>query len=107
MKFVEKYDRNKTMWITRKTDGSICWLETGNENAGFNHVLANHKTDFANIGITSEVQISSLVYNLVKNHNPIEIIESSGKHVYSYMGKYIRVVISSNGYIVTAFPESG
>ena len=79
-----------TRWITRNADGKICWLETSNPQgtAGFNHILERHMNDFSTFGINSESELLNFLNDTV----------------YQIGDKYLNVVISSNGFIVTAHP---
>ena len=45
-----KFTEADLKWIFKNTDGKIIFLEKGNINAGFEHIL-NHKSDFIAKGI--------------------------------------------------------
>lgn len=102
-----KYTKENTMWIVRKYDGSICWLESGNTSAGFKHILNRHPvSEFSSFNVSSEVGLSSLIYNTVSTQAPIGTYGSGGL-VYSFGNqKYLNIVISNNGYIVDAYNVS-
>lgn len=103
-----KFTKENTMWITRTYDGKICWLETGTANSGFKHILDNHPvSQFSSFNVSSELGVSSLIYNTVSTKTPVGTCGSGGL-VYSFGNqKYLNVVISSNGYIVSAHNISG
>lgn len=99
-----KFTKENTMWITRTYDGKICWLETGTASSGFKHILNNHPvSQFSSFNVSSELGVSSLIYNTVSTKTPVGTCGSGGL-VYSFGNqKYLNVVISSNGYIVNAY----
>ncbi|MCM3548277.1 hypothetical protein M4D48_06775 [Alkalihalobacillus clausii] len=47
-----KYNPDEVMVITKTADGKLVWLEKGNSNAGFEHVM-RHADEFAVKGIKS------------------------------------------------------
>lgn len=49
-----KFNENKIMRMTRDADGKVVWLEEGNSNAGYQHILEEHAGDFANKGSSPE-----------------------------------------------------
>ena len=52
------------IFITKDESGQLVWLETGNENAGFIHIIQRHKEDFVNI-FGTDVDIPSTIYNII------------------------------------------
>ena len=102
-----KYTKENTMWICRNPDGKICWLETGTDNAGFKHILNGHPvSSFSSFNVSSEVGVSSLIYDVVSTQTPVGTYGADGL-VYAYGGnKYLTVVISTNGYVVNAYNVS-
>ncbi len=102
-----KYTKENTMWIGRRIDGKICWLEKGNDGSGFKHIIDGHPvSSFSSFNVSSEVGVSSLIYDAISTKTPIGTYGADGL-VYSYGGnKYLNVVISTNGYIVNAYNVS-
>ena len=102
-----KYSKENTMWIGRRIDGKICWLETGNASSGFKHIINGHPVNsFSSFNVSSEVGVSSLIYDAISTKTPIGTYGAGGL-VYSYGGnKYLNVVISANGYIVNEYNVS-
>ena len=99
-----KYTKENTMWIVRKPDGQISWLEIGNAESGFQHIVTKHFEQFTTkFGISSETQLSEFIFNVVSQQSPIQIM-SDGGCIYSIGASQVRIVIGSNGYIVTAHP---
>lgn len=99
-----KFNKESTMWIVRKADGQICWLESGNESSGFKHIMQRHPaSQFAAFNVSSELGVSSLIYKTIIESYPVGTYGSGGL-VYSFGNqKYLNIVISSNGYIVDAY----
>ena len=102
----EKFTKENTLWITRNADGKICWLETGTDSAGFQHILKRHmngvQNDFAVFGIATESELLNFLNSTVSTQIPVGTIGSGGT-VYQVGDKYLNVVISSNGFIVNAY----
>ena len=104
-----KFNENKIMRMTRDVDGKVVWLEEGNSNAGYQHILEEHAGDFANQGISPE-QIPDYVMDAVTNG---EIIGTQGRppgrpiYSFEYNGetREIAVTIGDNGFIVGANPR--
>lgn len=102
------YSKEKTMWIVRKPDGKICWMETGklgDKASGFAHIVDEHYTDFSGaFGINSKSDISKMIYTVVATQNPNNII--GDEYIYLINGRSLSVIIGNNGYIVTAYPSN-
>ncbi|WP_323588168.1 two-partner secretion domain-containing protein [Aliarcobacter butzleri] len=100
-----KISPEKVVDIT-KVDGKIVWLETGNSSSGLHHIIERHSSDFNSWGIESD-SISKLISNTIKTEKPVGNYGKEGS-VYKIMSngeeKYLNVVISKNGYIVTSHP---
>lgn len=102
-----KFTKENTMWIVRKPDGRICWLETGNGKAGFNHILAGHPvSEFASLGVNSEAGVSSLIFNTVSTKMPVGTYGAGGTVYALGNQKYLNVVFGTNGFIVNAYNVS-
>lgn len=67
-----KFNENKIMRMTRDADSKVVWLEEGNSNAGYQHILEEHAGDFANKGSSPE-QILYYVKDAVTNGEIIGI----------------------------------
>jgi len=99
-----KFNENKIMRMTKDADGKVVWLEEGNSNAGYQHILEEHAGDFANQGISPE-QIPDYVMDAVTNG---EVIGTQGRppgrpiYSFEYNGEIreIAVTIGDNGFIV-------
>lgn len=102
-----KFNKENTMWIVRKADGQICWLESGNADSGFKHIMQRHPvSQFAAFNVSSELGVSSLICKTITESSPVGTY-SPGGLVYSFGNqKYLNIVIGSNGYIVDAYNVS-
>ena len=106
----EKCTPENILGIVKDKDGKIVWLETGNDSAGFNHILKEHEQDFANQGVTKK-ELSTYIMEAVKQGN---IVGKQGKKkprkifefVYEGKTRRIAITISDNGFIVGANPKS-
>lgn len=97
------FNKNNTMWIVRRPNGQISWLETGSDTAGFKHILQRHPlSQFSSFNVSTETGLSSLIFNTVSSKTPVGTYGAGGSVFSMGGGKYLNVVISSNGYIVTA-----
>ena len=91
------------MWIVRKPDGQISWLETGTTQSGFEHIVNRHLSDFQEFGVYSETSLNTFLYSTVSQNVPTQIT-ATGQHIYTIAGKTLSIIIGDNGYIVTAYP---
>ena len=94
--------------IQRLADSRIVWLETGTVKSGLTHILDRHASDFLNKGV-SAADIPTTIFRALRDGKivghatdgtPIRALTVSGETL------TIKVVIGSNGYIVSAFPTS-
>ncbi|MEW8460667.1 MAG: LysM peptidoglycan-binding domain-containing protein [Candidatus Thiodiazotropha endolucinida] len=96
--------------IRKTQDGQIVFLETGNRQAGLEHILVRHEQDFANVGIHAD-QIPDAVMTAVTQG---KVIGYQGKNqgrtiyetVFNDTRHRISVTVSDNGFIVGANPQS-
>lgn len=110
-----KFTRENVVGITKMPDGKITFLETGNADSGLHHILygkgtassPGHLQDFLNCGVNNKEEIVELIMTTVKTQDGVV---RNGATVYNVVlngkAKELHVIISSNGYIVTAFPKS-
>ena len=103
-----KHTPEEILRIARLPNGKIGFLETGNASSGLQHILENHKDEFAEKGIyeadvTDAVFLAVIQQTIVdyqKPNRPIYQITFNGKT------QLIAVTVGSNGYIVCANPRS-
>ena len=97
------------IFITKDKSGQLIWLEKGNNNAGLQHIINRHLSDFNKTNGVNESTIVEFLYNVLSNG---EIISSKPSKyangldkIYNYDNNYYLIAgIGSNGFIVTAFP---
>jgi filamentous hemagglutinin len=101
-----KFNPQDVLRAGRNADGNIVFLETGNSNAGLEHIVQAHGKDFANIGV-SEDQIPDLVIEAATRGKSIGI-QGRNRPVYQvdFNGSSynVAVTVGSNGFIVGANP---
>lgn len=106
----EKCTPENIVAITKDSSGKIVWLETGNDQAGLNHIIDEHGSQFHGKGISNE-EIPNYVMEAIHQGN---IVGYQGKknprtiYEFVYEGKKQRIAISigPNGFIVGANPKS-
>ena len=104
-KFVEE----DIVFIAKDKTDKVVWLERGNNNAGLQHIILNHKKHFESAFGIKEEEIALYLYNVIVNGNLIRCtpskIQGGLDRVYEYGGQYYTLVgLGSNGFIVTSFP---
>jgi hypothetical protein len=95
--------------INYDTKGQISACPFVIDTAGFKHILdgkfySPNGNQFASLGIESESQLSKLIFDTVSTGNPVGTYGGSGTVYAIGGGKYLNIVISDNGFIVTAHP---
>jgi len=96
--------------IRKTQDGKIVFLETGNRQAGLEHITIRHEEDFANVGIHAD-QIPDAVMTAITQGKVIGYQgKNQGRTIYDVVFNDTRhrisVTISDNGFIVGANPQS-
>jgi len=89
---------------------NVAWLENGNSSKGLIHIEERHASQFLDNGIATD-DIPNAIYNALKQ--PIKIQPSKdyrGGWCYFKLiegtANYVRVVVASNGFVLTANPQS-
>ena len=106
-----KFNADDVLFVTKDKSGQMIWLETGNDNAGLNHILKRHADDFSTKHNVSRENIASHINSIINKGN-IEYsrITKRGNRVgieklYSHNDKYYMLTgIGTNGFIVSAYP---
>jgi hypothetical protein len=97
-----KFNKEETLWIVRRPNGQISWLETGTLESGFNHILIEHPvSQFSSFGVTSEAELSFFIKNAVSTMTPVGYYKDGLVYSHGNQG-YLRILYSDKGYIVTA-----
>lgn len=101
-----KHTPENIVRIVRDQSRKVVFLEGGDLEAGFQHIIERHRKDFADRGIM-ESEIPDVIMFTIANGKYIESRGKSGKvFEINFKGEnqQILVVVSSNGFIVTAHP---
>ncbi|MEZ2232526.1 hypothetical protein [Microcoleus sp.] len=103
-----KHNSEAILRIAKLIDGTIVFLEIGNSASGLQHIVNNHRRDFAARDI-SEAEIPDAVMEAVIC-GEILGYQSPTRPIYqvTFKGKIqlIAVTVGSNGYLVCANPAS-
>lgn len=101
----KKVSPENVVAIIRKEGSGIVWLETGDQKSGLEHIIKRHAKDFEARGIKKE-DIPKFIKKALKHGERIETKESKGGEevILKLEGKQYKIVIASNGFIVTAYP---
>ncbi len=101
-----KHNPKAIVAITKLNNGQIIFLETGNAQAGWQHILEKHRPDFENRGISPN-QIVDLLMLAIKQG---QLLGTQGRSRRIYQVnfesqlQYISIDLGSNGYLVSANP---
>jgi len=103
-----KHTPETILQIAKLPDGKIVFLEIGDSRSGLQHILNNHRNQFAEKGI-AEIEIpDAVIAALVQG--AIVGYQSPNRPIYEIQFKgiiqRIAVTVGSNGYIVCANPRS-
>ncbi|WP_199313149.1 hypothetical protein [Microcoleus sp. FACHB-672] len=99
-----RHNPDEILQIAKKLDGSIVFLETGNDRSGWQHIRREHTEDFANRGIPEDQIQDAIMAGVTRGR----IIGTQGTSrsvcevVFNSETQYISVEVASNGYIVGA-----
>ena len=101
-----KFTEENIIKIMKNSDGKIIFLETGNEKAGYLHIL-EHKNGFMRQGIPKD-DIIGLIFQAL-DENKIVGFQGRGRPIYdcNYKGviRRVAITVSNNGFIVGANPN--
>ena len=97
-----KYNPEDVVSVFKRPDGTLMWLEKGNDTSGLTHIINRHADDFAAKGIDD---IPSLLEKVLST-DPIRTGNGlKGPFAdFSFAGSVYKVVYGTNGYIVTFYP---
>lgn len=102
-----RFTESAIQGITRTVAGRIVWLETGNATAGLMHIMARHGAQFATLGLTSAQQVTQMIIRTLAAGTPVAVGARGAMDFLVRIGgdeRLIRIVVASNGFIVTAHP---
>nr|WP_210529736.1 VENN motif pre-toxin domain-containing protein [Pantoea ananatis] len=103
-----KFTPENIVSAAKNNNGKIVFLEKGNSKAGLQHIIGEHKKDFANIGV-SEAKIPSVVMKAISEGKVVGYQgKGTGRPIYETVinGEMHRlaITVSSNGFVVGANP---
>ena len=95
----------------RLSDGRIVFLEKVNDKAGFQHIMKEHRTEFAQMGL-SDQQVPEFLFNTIQKGTIVGYQGvGTGRPIYETQvnGQTVRIAITvgSNGYVVGANSAGG
>jgi hypothetical protein len=102
-----KFTESEIVDIGRTGSGRVVWLEQGTPSAGLRHIMSGHAADFARVGVTTESDVSTLVMDTLRTKTPVQVEANGGQIFRVMMGgteRDLRIVVGSNGFVVTAYP---
>ena len=102
----EKITRENIMRIEQLPSGKIVWLETGNERAGFEHIL-KHLKEFEKQGLP-EYELADYIMDALKNGELVGMQGTREIYEVTYNGitRRVAITVSDNGFIIGANPKS-
>ncbi|MDB9438111.1 hypothetical protein BMF77_01604 [Dolichospermum sp. UHCC 0315A] len=104
-----KHTPEEVKSIAQTPDGKIVFLEKGTSEAGLQHILEEHSSQFAGQGIEAD-QIPDAIITAVIEGKIVGYQGRKKRPIYevNFNGKthYISVTVSDNGYIVGANPRT-
>ncbi len=91
--------------VVRTKNGPI-WLESGNKDAGLQHILTRHPEFGDQAYLTTSdlsVGVEEMIVEAIENGERV-VINGSIFYQYQKAGDWISVLVGSNGFVVTAYP---
>jgi filamentous hemagglutinin len=84
----------------------IIFLEEGGELSGLQHILKNHLTQFLTQGVPAQ-RIPDLIFHALRYGQYIGQVGTASVYEVQFLGvlQRVAIVVGSNGYVVTAFPQ--
>jgi hypothetical protein len=102
-----RFTQAAVVGIARTVAGRLVWLETGGAAAGLTHIMQRHGSQFAQWGLRTGPQVANFIMNTVRTGTPIATYPGGAADYVVRIGgniHVVRIVIGSNGFIVTAHP---
>lgn len=104
-----KFTPENVIATTRSSSGKVVFLETGNSKAGLQHIIEEHGSQFAQMGV-SEAQIPGVVMKAVSEGKLVGYQGSgAGRPIYELtingQPQRIAVTVGDNGFVVGANPR--
>ncbi|ROM49979.1 hypothetical protein BK648_12395 [Pseudomonas poae] len=104
-----KFTPENVSATTRNSSGKVVFLEAGNSKAGLQHIIEEHGSQFAQMGV-SEAQIPGVVMKAVSEGKLVGYQGSgAGRPIYELtingQPQRIAVTVGDNGFVVGANPR--
>lgn len=104
-----KFTPENVIATTRNSSGKVVFLESGNSKTGLQHIIEEHGSQFAQMGV-SEAQIPGVVMKAVSEGKLVGYQGSgSGRPIYELningQPQRIAVTVGDNGFVVGANPR--
>jgi hypothetical protein len=101
------FTEKEIVQIIRSAAGKVVWLEKGSAQAGLEHIMTGHASQFAKLGVNGEQNVVKLIVETLKTKTPISVDATGGQVFKVIMGgaeREMKIVVGSNGFVVTAYP---
>lgn len=110
-----KGDLGDTEMAVKDSSGTLRWLEVNEgENVGYDKILREHRTDIVSQypGIKTSDKIMEAIFRGIRNSDSVIVKPDPNGGVRYFVNISesdvpLRVVVSKNGFIINAFPDSG
>lgn len=104
-----KFTPENVIATTRNSSGQVVFLETGNSKAGLQHIMEEHGSQFAQMGV-SEAEIPGVVMKAVSEGKLVGYQGTGiGRPIYELtingQPQRIAVTVGDNGFVVGANPR--
>ncbi len=66
-----KYNKEKLVFAIKDNNGSLYWLEQGNDSVGLQHIIIRHKNDFNKVYGVKEKDIAGFIKNMIMSGTKI------------------------------------
>jgi uncharacterized Zn-binding protein involved in type VI secretion len=104
-----KFTRENLVAVVRDPTGRIIFLETGDSQSGLQHIVARHKTEFAQRDV-SEAEIPKVLMDAIMEGNIVGYQgKGTGRPIFETVingtPQRLAISIGSNGYIVGVNPK--
>ena len=97
-----KCNIDKVIAISKTRENKIIWLEKGNSQSGYTHIVERHLNDFAERGIAD---IPKFLNKILETEPVKSGTNKKGNFAdYVFNGKKFRLAYGNNGYIVSFYP---
>ena len=98
------YTESNVIMVTKASNNQLMWLETGNNRAGFAHIIYEHAADLTSKGIPTDA-IPIVIKQMLQTPPIATGATSVGPYAdYLFLGNRFRLAYGQNGFIVSFYP---